>query len=776
MTGSVRCIGFLLVGTVAAVPIRAGAQPAKPMRCVGVESGSSPTQPLQDPIRVDLGSLVLVLEEDISVRDSTYVVDLVKDLVPEMTEVLGPLGGGAELWIELGGSGSYFCFDNLIMMPRVYAGWQTDDDHDGTIDEDPFDGTDNDGDDAIDEDLPNSPLWDGLFAHELAHAFQGDIICYNYPDWFTEGMAEAAAWFVSKRLEDEGGRHLRGSAYDLEPGNDDLLDHLGPQVLGGSGRPIDRPSADAAYSAAGGTLLFPSLAEIASGRDRPMARLTDGLREDLPSVHYLDTIDRVFVSPVDGVLPPSRWIQSRSVVCPSVADGTFLAISHPQLALNPERIGIMYFSRQGFTMEWLRILNYPTYTGVYGEKTQATRIVYVPELTPGAYRIDQREPGVGGSSLNATSWVLIVHDQLESFRRRTGVAAIFVDPQGNPVDVPGLSVNGIMRERVPGGCLVEPVEGAGTVTFRTPTALLGTVLVVPDRLRIVVLPVVPESSRGVLTWSPYRPSPGDALVACLRRNTSALASDSGPVHACLAGVPSIRTEAEEVWTGSDDRLYARFSVPAEMTYGEVSFIGSSEEHQSPTDGIVVGSTGGPTLIAVHSQDGSLLLEFDRPVDPASLEMEIAESASAPWVPSDIRPVADMGSETRWTWLLPASPSSGVARVKDLGAAGDGVLCTVAFGRELPVVKAVALAPFPNPSDVGTLWPLELAESAEAIFEVIDVAGRLIHGPEHLRLNAGRNELWWDGRAQGHSAPSGVYFLKVSASGFALRNRIVLLPR
>jgi hypothetical protein len=773
-------IGLLLAAAAAWTPGRAEAQapPAEPIRCLGVQSETSPTLPFLDPIRVDLGSLVLVLEGDVSPHDSTYVVNLVKDLLPEMTEVLGPNGGGAELSIQLGNSGSYYCYSNLIEMPSLdrYPGWLTDDDHDGAIDEDPFDGIDNDGDGAVDEDLPNSPIWDSTLAHELAHAFQGDVICSPYPRWFTEGMAEAAAWFVSERLAAEGGRHLLGSAFDLQLAYDDLLDRMGPQILGGAGRPIDRPSALMAYSAAGGTLLFPCLAEIASGRDRPMARLTEALREDLPSTRCFETVDRVFLSPVDGALPPSRWMQGRSVVCPSVSNGTFLAISHPELPVNPGRIGIMYFSRQGYTTEWLHIDNLPTYTGVYGEKTRATELINVPELTPGAYRVDQREPGEDGSTLTATSWVLIVHDQLEAFRTQTGVAAVFVDAQGNPVDVPGLSVDGTMRERVPGGCLVEPVEGAGSVTFRSGTDLLGTALVVPSRLRMVLFHVVPETSRGVVTWIPYRPRPGDALLACLRRGVSALATDPGPIHAVLQGVPYVQQEAEEVWAGPDDRLYARFTVPPDMEYGEVSFMGSAAEHHSPTGGIVVRSDGGPALIAVHTREGSLFLEFDEAVDPSTLALEIAEDPSGPWTPSENRPVADSGSETRWAWLLPSLPPSGLARVRDLGAAGDGVLCTVLLDGEPAAARAVSFAPFPNPSDLGALWPLELAQSAEADFEVVDVTGRRIHGPERLRLDAGRSELWWDGRARGRRAPAGVYFLRISGPTVALQSRIVLLPR
>jgi hypothetical protein len=100
MTGIDRVTGLLVLGLAAASasPGRAGAQapPADPVRCLGVQSGASPALPFLDPIRVDLGSLVLVLEGDISPHDSAYVVNLVTDLLPEMSAVLGQNGGGAE--------------------------------------------------------------------------------------------------------------------------------------------------------------------------------------------------------------------------------------------------------------------------------------------------------------------------------------------------------------------------------------------------------------------------------------------------------------------------------------------------------------------------------------------------------------------------------------------------------------------------------------------------------------------------------------------------------
>jgi hypothetical protein len=742
--------------------------------CTGIQSKLSSTLIIQDSLRVDLGNLVLIMDGSTSARDSAYVVDLLNVVLPEMTEVFGAPIALTELFVELGGSASYYCGLNIIEMPRIYAAWQVDDDHDGRIDEDPFDGIDNDGDGNVDEDLPNAPSWDALFAHELAHAFQDDLLCNAYPRWFTEGMAEAAAWFVSEGLASRGGRHLLSSSSDLDLGLDDLLDHQGPQILGGSGRPIDRPSASMAYSAAAGTLLFPCLAEIAAGRGRPMARLTDALREDLPSLRFFETVDRVFLSPVDGMLPASRWMQRRAVVCPSVSNGIFLAITHPKLPVNADRIGVMYFSRQGFSTEFLRITGFPTYTGVSGEKVQATRVIAVPELAPGAYRVDQRELGANGSSVSAKSWILIVHDHIEPARESTRVAVVFVNEVGNPVDVQGLSVDGTMIERVPGGCVVEPVEGAGSVTFRNATGVIGTVLLVPSHLRMVVLPAKTELPRGAVSWSPYHPRPGGHLVACLRTGISTLASDPGPIHALLQGTPSIRQEAEAIWSGPEDLVYARFSIPMDLQFGTVSFLGSASQHHSPANGLSVQRNAEPGLIAAHIQDAWLVLEFDEPADPSGFVLELADDPAGPWISSGTNASTDSGTQLHWP--LPSATQGRLARVRDLGASGDGVLCTVRLEGEPAAAHHIAYAPFPNPSDVGTLWRVDLAASAEAVFEVFDVAGRRVHGPEHLRLEAGRNELWWDGHTQSQRTSAGMYFLKVTSPAFEFKTRVVILPR
>ena len=70
-------------------------------------------------------------------------------------------------------------------MPNFTAGIGHDEDRDGRVGGDRFDGRDNDGDGHVDEDDLYASEWDNTFIHELAHAWG-----INYwPSWLTEGIA-----------------------------------------------------------------------------------------------------------------------------------------------------------------------------------------------------------------------------------------------------------------------------------------------------------------------------------------------------------------------------------------------------------------------------------------------------------------------------------------------------------------------------------------------------------------------------------------------------------
>ena len=80
---------------------------------------------------------------------------------------------------------------------------------------------------------------------------------------------------------------------------------------------------------------------------------------------------------------------------------------------------------------------------------------------------------------------------------------------------------------------------------------------------------------------------------------------------------------------------------------------------------------------------------------------------------------------------------------------------------------------PNPARGAT--DIELSLPAEAAVEaaVYDVSGRRLKSIASGRLRAGTHRLTWDGRdADGHDAPSGVYFVRVDRGAQTEVARIV----
>jgi hypothetical protein len=769
---------MLLVLLAAAVSARAEAS-EHAHRCRGVRTTGIAAAALDDPIEVDLGVFTLVMERSTSPEDSAYVVELVEAVLPDMVEVLGPPVSVDRLTVSLEKNsygGIYSCYDRTIYMDPIYNWPRYDDDHDGRIDEDPFDGVDNDGDGLVDEDPANSRVWDQLFVHELAHAFQDDLICGRYPSWFEEGMADAAMVLVADRLASRMERDIRSTRFDVSLGSDDLVDRLGAPILGGNDRLVDRDDVQRSYASARNTFLIPCLAEIAAGRDHPMARLTATLREAgwTGRENMFRAVDRAFRTPVDGIYPPSRWMQRRSVVCPSVGDGTFLGIVHPWAPVNPDRLGVLYFSRQGYRLTLEAVTGLPVYTGVHGERARPERLVLAPELSLGAWRVDQTEPRDDGTTLTATSWVLQVHPEVLTDDVWSGVAAVFVDGDGNPVEVPDLAVDGTIVERVPGGCIAEPLPEATSLTFRGFGRVLGTVTVTAPLPRLVVLDTGPVSPRGVITWSPYRPHRGGTVTAALHRAASALGRDEELTGAVLTeNGYGAKAGAESLWTGPGDLAFARFTVPPEFEIGELVFEGSSGSAQdSPGNGVMVTDAAAPGLTGAHVEGANLVLAFDGPADPVAVVIDLAEASDGPWRASGEALGPDPRNESALIWPIPAGDTAPYVRVR----AGDEVLCTLRLGARPAVVRHVAYAPFPNPSRLGAQWRVDLAGPMDATFVVLDVAGGVVHGPEHRHLQAGRNDLWWDGRLRGRPVAAGVYFLRLNAPGVALRSKLVLLPR
>ncbi|MBZ0268501.1 hypothetical protein K8I85_10130, partial [bacterium] len=534
-------IAFLVLS--AALALLAGPVSAETAaECAGVFRETAPLFRAQLPREADLGPFRVQMDSTVLPSDFDYVVELLSALLPYMEEIVGPPPfDSLSVWLDA--DLQYFSCTSGIHMDGIDRSRDYDNDGDGRIDEDPFDSVDNDGDGLVDEDLAYSPVWDNVFIHELTHAYQRELLCAAaYPSWITEGMAEAARHFVSERATRALGRKFQSRRFDRRMAVYDLYDSPGAQVLGGAGSIAGRFSFDVLYQNAAGAILVPALAQLTAGHEspHPLRRLSEELlreaRGGSPFEMY-EAVDRAWTAPVDGVFPPSRWLRGRAVTNRSVRTGEFVTLLPNYVAngVNPPRLHVDRFTRSEF--EQIDPGPFPqgavTFTDV-GRRSFAAEggptLPVVPDLPPGAYLAEVTEPGSeSGWPLSARSWILIVPPSfLEPSDRANvsvwkGVAAVFVDERGFPVDVPDVTVNGTIVGRVPGGLIAYPTSGSGgDLTFSRGGHVLGTVSVGESFRRMVVLHTEEEQARGLVSWEPYRPTAGSSVRVRLKHRESSL--------------------------------------------------------------------------------------------------------------------------------------------------------------------------------------------------------------------------------------------------------------
>ena len=117
--------------------------------------------------------------------------------------------------------------------------------------------------------------------------------------------------------------------------------------------------------------------------------------------------------------------------------------------------------------------------------------------------------------------------------------------------------------------------------------------------------------------------------------------------------------------------------------------------------------------------------------------------------------------------------------------------TSRFGADAQIVTAVPpttppttllpvqfrlLPPHPNPMRSAATITFLLPAAASVDAAIFDVSGRLIRRmTSGLRFTPGEHALRWDGRDnKGHTAVSGVYFVRIQADRSLLVKRLVLL--
>jgi hypothetical protein len=747
--------------------------------CGGVDRTLLAPLETYDYYAQDFGILALRVRRVHPREDFDYVVELLDEILPAMVEVVGAPASYETLTVEFTTRtiADYWCWAHMIRMPSLHR-----------------------------RGLPlGSSGWDNTFIHELVHAFQRDLSCGDpYPSWVEEGIAEAGCYFVSELATERSAvRDFRYVRFDEEMAIGDLLNSAGSQVFGGCRDLIDRADAEMAYESAAVTILIPALAEIGAGRSspHPLARLTETLREELQSdgPHRLyRAIDRAWTTPVDGVSPPSRWVRSRAVTCPSARAGEFLALVPLVIysGVNARSVYALHLQRvMGFELHLDTDSGHPArYTGVKGDRYEGLATFNTREtpadLPPGAYLVETDELGENEEILSARTWILMLSPFWPKRTLWEGIAAVFVDSRGYPVDVPDLSVNGEMLARVPGGVIAKPYSSCGgDLVFRGLGREIGTVTVAGGLPRMVVLQV-DQASRdiplgGAVSWWPYRPVAGGTVEVKLRWSESSLAATDSSITAILTDCAGQALDSVQMDPGeNDDLLTAVLSVPEDLTCGNLEFAGAESHHRTCSSfryTTLAGydfeplPTGRHDLSGVRMDGTDLVLTLETSADPSGLSLRLAEDPGGTRTDRG-SPVPDGAVASTYRWDL-ADWSGAFYFEIWVGEGEDSeVLCT-GFIDAVPEFPATALhKPFPNPSPGQIRLRLDVAAPAagEVSFDIFDATGRLVCSQRMQALGPGPQELWWDGWVGERRAPPGVYFLRVDGAGISQSAKAVIV--
>jgi hypothetical protein len=83
--------------------------------------------------------------------------------------------------------------------------------------------------------------------------------------------------------------------------------------------------------------------------------------------------------------------------------------------------------------------------------------------------------------------------------------------------------------------------------------------------------------------------------------------------------------------------------------------------------------------------------------------------------------------------------------------------------------------FPNPFNPSTTLTFDMAQAGYVIIRIYSVSGRLVRTLVDERRDAGRHSVEWNGMdSNGSSAPSGIYFYRMRASGYEATKKMILV--
>ena len=132
----------------------------------------------------------------------------------------------------------------------------------------------------------------------------------------------------------------------------------------------------------------------------------------------------------------------------------------------------------------------------------------------------------------------------------------------------------------------------------------------------------------------------------------------------------------------------------------------------------------------------------------------------------------------YRFVLPENRRSGLFRLRQEDFDGrtsySGVLRV-----QMPVAGLKLEQNYPNPflpgTGQGTRIRFYLPQQADVLLEIFDVRGRLVWSAREAALDAGQQEMLWNGRTKGGlRVPAGTYFYRLSTGGMLLQRQLRLL--
>lgn len=417
------------------------------------------------------GQLTLTVDETVDPAYEQYILDLFNTIYPVIVDLYGQPSNTIEVKVHFDDRYPNWFFYNSSKDRILISAYP-----DIELPYDPAN--------------PNDTQWDGIFTHELIHAFHDTV--FLYASWTEEGMTEATAEIVADRLLDHGVRDIRQRVAQYNLLMSDTWNVMGADTLGGTAYGFNKAIPDIFYRAA--PALFWKLTTsqtTAIAGDWPrydfLKRLNHALYNYAESTStyvdepaFLSLIEAVATEPLDGQ-PARSWLEEQPITDIRGSAGKFLAVYPSRWVLtatdawvktptNPDRIYAFAFERTVGQSVWETRETLLTngdqvdfvIENAAGEQVDGGSIVLdrtwayagidTSGWAPGAYKI-RAEAMIGGEKLTAEN-VFIVGSSVIS--KEDGIGLVLVDSSGGLVSRSVTTTGGVVTLNANAAAVVVP--------------------------------------------------------------------------------------------------------------------------------------------------------------------------------------------------------------------------------------------------------------------------------------------------------------------------------